>query len=35
MTEFDGVFFKEIVGHGLREFPNECCGVIVAATARR
>ncbi len=28
MTEFDGVFFKEIVGHGLREFPNECCGVI-------
>jgi proteasome lid subunit RPN8/RPN11 len=30
MTEFDGVFFKEIVEHGLREFPNECCGVIVA-----
>jgi [CysO sulfur-carrier protein]-S-L-cysteine hydrolase len=28
MTEFDGVFFKEIVEHGLREFPNECCGVI-------
>jgi [CysO sulfur-carrier protein]-S-L-cysteine hydrolase len=30
MTEFDGVFFKEIVEHGLREFPNECCGVVVA-----
>jgi proteasome lid subunit RPN8/RPN11 len=28
MTEFDGVFYKEIVEHGLREFPNECCGVI-------
>ena len=32
MTEFDGVFFKEIVEQGLREFPNECCGVV-AATA--
>jgi proteasome lid subunit RPN8/RPN11 len=30
MTEFDGVFFKEIVEQGLREFPNECCGVIAA-----
>jgi proteasome lid subunit RPN8/RPN11 len=28
MTEFDGVLFKEIVEQGLREFPNECCGVI-------
>ncbi len=28
MTEFDGVLLKEIVEHGLREFPNECCGVI-------
>jgi [CysO sulfur-carrier protein]-S-L-cysteine hydrolase len=28
VTEFDGVFFKEIVEQGLREFPNECCGVI-------
>jgi proteasome lid subunit RPN8/RPN11 len=28
MTEIDGVVFKEIVEHGLREFPNECCGVI-------
>jgi proteasome lid subunit RPN8/RPN11 len=28
MTEFDGVFCKEIVEQGLREFPNECCGVI-------
>jgi proteasome lid subunit RPN8/RPN11 len=30
MTELDGVFFKEIVEQGLREFPNECCGVIAA-----
>jgi proteasome lid subunit RPN8/RPN11 len=28
MTEIDGVFSKEIVEQGLREFPNECCGVI-------
>ena len=28
MTEIDGVLFKEIVEHGLREFPNECCGII-------
>ena len=31
MTELDGVYLKEIVEHGLREFPNECCGVIAAA----
>jgi len=30
MTEIDGVFFKEIVEQGLREFPNECCGIIAA-----
>jgi proteasome lid subunit RPN8/RPN11 len=30
VTEFDGVFRKEIVEQGLREFPNECCGVIAA-----
>jgi len=29
-TEFDSVFLKEIVEQGLREFPNECCGVIAA-----
>lgn len=28
MTEIDGVLFKEIVEHGLREFPNECCGIV-------
>jgi [CysO sulfur-carrier protein]-S-L-cysteine hydrolase len=28
MSEIDGVFSKEIVEQGLREFPNECCGVI-------
>ena len=31
MSELDGVFAKEIVEQGLREFPNECCGVIAAA----
>ena len=30
MSELDGVFYKEIVEQGLREFPNECCGVIAA-----
>ncbi len=30
MSELDGVFFKEIVDQGLREFPNECCGLIAA-----
>jgi proteasome lid subunit RPN8/RPN11 len=30
MTELDAVFVKEIVEQGLREFPNECCGVIAA-----
>ena len=31
MSELDGVFYKEIVEQELREFPNECCGVIAAA----
>jgi len=31
MSELDGVFYKEILEQGLREFPNECCGVIAAA----
>ncbi len=30
MSELDGVFFKEMVDQGLREFPNECCGLIAA-----
>jgi proteasome lid subunit RPN8/RPN11 len=30
MAELDGVFSKEIVEQALREFPNECCGVIAA-----
>ena len=30
MSELDGVFFKEIVDQGLREFPNECCGLIAS-----
>ena len=31
MAELDGVLSKEIVEHGLREFPNECCGLIASA----
>jgi [CysO sulfur-carrier protein]-S-L-cysteine hydrolase len=31
LSELDGVYLKEIVEQGLREFPNECCGVIAAA----
>jgi proteasome lid subunit RPN8/RPN11 len=30
MAELDGVLVKEIVDHGMREFPNECCGLIAA-----
>jgi proteasome lid subunit RPN8/RPN11 len=30
VAELDGVLFKEIVEHGLREFPNECCGLVAA-----
>jgi proteasome lid subunit RPN8/RPN11 len=30
MSELDAVFYKEIVEQGIREFPNECCGVIAA-----
>jgi len=31
VAELYGVFYKEIVEQGLREFPNECCGLIAAA----
>ena len=31
MAELDGVLYKEIVEQGLREFPNECWGLIAAA----
>ncbi|HET9312036.1 MAG TPA: M67 family metallopeptidase [Actinomycetota bacterium] len=31
MSQLESVFIKEIVEQGLREFPNECCGVIAAA----
>lgn len=30
MAELSDVLFKEVVEQGLREFPNECCGVIAA-----
>lgn len=32
MAELSDVLFKEVVEQGLREFPNECCGVIAAAS---
>ncbi|MEP6757954.1 MAG: M67 family metallopeptidase [Actinomycetota bacterium] len=31
MAELDGVLYKEIVEQGLREFPNECCGLIASS----
>jgi len=30
VADLDGVLFKEIVEQALREFPNECCGLIAA-----
>jgi [CysO sulfur-carrier protein]-S-L-cysteine hydrolase len=30
MSELDGVLLKEMVAHGLRVFPNECCGLVGA-----
>ncbi len=30
MAELDGVLAKEMVEQGIREFPNECCGLIAA-----
>jgi len=30
VAELDGVLYKEIVEHALREFPNESCGLIAA-----
>jgi [CysO sulfur-carrier protein]-S-L-cysteine hydrolase len=30
MAELDGVYYKEIVEHALREFPNEACGLIAS-----
>jgi proteasome lid subunit RPN8/RPN11 len=34
-AELDPVHYKEIVEQGLREFPNECCGVIAADESGR
>jgi proteasome lid subunit RPN8/RPN11 len=31
MTELDGALAAQIVEQGLREFPNECCGLIASA----
>jgi proteasome lid subunit RPN8/RPN11 len=30
VAEFDSVLYKEIVEQALREFPNECCGLVAA-----
>lgn len=30
MIELDLNHFDEMVGHGLREFPNECCGLLAS-----
>lgn len=30
MAELEGAYYEEILEHGLREFPNECCGLIAA-----
>lgn len=30
MSELDDVLVKEIIAQALREFPNECCGLIAA-----
>jgi [CysO sulfur-carrier protein]-S-L-cysteine hydrolase len=30
LVDLDDVLFKEIVEQARREFPNECCGVVVA-----
>ena len=34
MVELDGGFYREIVEHALREFPNEACGLIAAKEGR-
>jgi len=34
-AELDALSYKEIVEQGLREFPNECCGVIAADASGR
>jgi len=33
-VELDGVLFKEIAEHGLKEFPNEACGLLAGADGR-
>jgi [CysO sulfur-carrier protein]-S-L-cysteine hydrolase len=30
MAKLERSFYEEIVAQGLREFPNECCGLIAA-----
>ncbi len=34
MIELDTVLFKEMVLHGLREFPNEACGLLAGREGR-
>jgi proteasome lid subunit RPN8/RPN11 len=34
MIELDPVFAKEMIEHGLREFPNEACGLLAGKDGR-
>jgi proteasome lid subunit RPN8/RPN11 len=34
MIELEGAFYKEIVEHSLREFPNEACGLVAGKDGR-
>jgi proteasome lid subunit RPN8/RPN11 len=34
MTELDSVLYKEILEHGLREFPNESRGIVAGRDGR-
>jgi proteasome lid subunit RPN8/RPN11 len=31
MQQLDGILFEEMVQHGLREFPNEACGLLAGS----
>jgi proteasome lid subunit RPN8/RPN11 len=34
MFELEGAYFEEMVEHGLREFPNEACGLVAGKDGR-
>jgi proteasome lid subunit RPN8/RPN11 len=33
-TPFDAALFERIAEHGIREFPNECCGLVAGRDGR-